>query len=151
MRTTISLAIVTLAESLTLVSAALVAVIVALVFTGSIEGALYCPLAEIVPVSALPPTMPLTAQVTTEFVVPVTVAWKFTLAPSTAVAPAGETLTTTTCGPLPPPLLFPPPPLTDPVHAFAQTATTASTIISAKSQIAAAARLRGPQLCRPWL
>ncbi len=72
--TSMSLVIVTPAESLALASAALVAVTVTLVVAGSIEGALYCPLELIVPVCALPPATPLTVQVTPVFVAPVTFA-----------------------------------------------------------------------------
>jgi hypothetical protein len=43
-------------------------------FVGTLAGAVYCPLVLIKPVAALPPTVPLTDQVTAVFDVPATVA-----------------------------------------------------------------------------
>jgi len=64
----------TLAESLAVASAALVAVTVIVVPDGIVDGAVYCPLAEIVPVCAPPPGTPSTLQLTAVFVAPVTLA-----------------------------------------------------------------------------
>lgn len=74
MPTTISLVIVTLAVSLALASAALVAVTVTFVAPGIVDGALYSPAAEIVPDCAFPPATPFTLQLTDVFVAPVTLA-----------------------------------------------------------------------------
>jgi hypothetical protein len=72
--TTMSLVIVTLAESLALASAALVAVTVTFAAAGIVAGAIYCPVADIVPDCPLPPATPFTLQLTEVFVAPVTLA-----------------------------------------------------------------------------
>src|SRR5215470_8652682 len=57
-------------------------------------GAVYNPVALIVPTVALPPDMPFTCQLTAVFVVPVTLAMNCFVAPGLTVAEAGVTVTT---------------------------------------------------------
>lgn len=66
---------VTLAEPEAVASAALIAVMVTPGGDGMIAGAVYSPVAEIVPSVALPPTAPFTSQVTVVLDAPATVAW----------------------------------------------------------------------------
>jgi hypothetical protein len=65
---------VTAALAVFVVSAALVAITVALPPVGTVNGAVYKPVVEMEPTVELPPTMPFTTQETVVFVVPLTVA-----------------------------------------------------------------------------
>lgn len=148
MPTTMSLVIVTVAESLALASASLAAVIVIFVLDGIIAGARYWPVAETVPDWALPPETPFTLQVTAVFVAPVTLAWKFTVAPSTADALAGEIFTTTFCCPPPPPPSPPVPLLTVPPHPATPAITASSRAIRRRLQPMYATRMASQQVGR---
>jgi hypothetical protein len=77
------------------VSAALVAVTVVLTPVGTAEGAVYKPLVETVPTVALPPTSPLTLQLTAVFAVPLTVAVNCCVWETTTDALVGESVTDT--------------------------------------------------------
>jgi hypothetical protein len=88
-----SLVTVTLALPDLLVSARLVAVTFTVAGSGRSAGAVYTPSAEILPVAALPPAMPFTLHVTPLSEVPVTVALKATVLPSTTELFAGATVT----------------------------------------------------------
>lgn len=70
---------------------------------GIVLGAVYNPLAVIVPTVALPPAVPFTCQVTAVFVVPVTVSMNCLVAPGLTVAEAGVTVTVIGGVLLPPP------------------------------------------------
>ncbi len=77
-------------------SAWLVAVTVMALLLGRVAGAVYWPgVVELlmVPVVALPPTTPLTDQVTAVMVVPVTVAVNCSMSPARTVGAEGETVT----------------------------------------------------------
>ncbi len=74
-------------------SAALVAVTVTVFGVGRLAGAVYNPVALIVPVAALPPTAAFTDHVTVAFEFPVTAAANDCVAPARSVAVAGVTLT----------------------------------------------------------
>ncbi len=78
-----------------LLSAALVAVTVTEGLLGRVAGAVYSPEVEMVPTVALPPAVPLTAQVTPVFVVPVTLAVNCCVEPVLTVADVGATATAT--------------------------------------------------------
>ena len=75
--------------------AVLVAVIITVAGDGTVAGAEYNPVAEIVPTELLPPGRPLTLQVTVVVVVPVTVAVNCCVEPVWIVLAAGATLTLT--------------------------------------------------------
>jgi hypothetical protein len=81
------------AEPVFVESACEVAVTVTFVAAGGTAGAVYTPLGEIVPVTALPPTTPLTSQVTDELLEFETVAINCRDVPAGMVANAGETET----------------------------------------------------------
>jgi hypothetical protein len=68
---------------------------------GNTFGAVYNPSVVIVPTVPLPPCTPATSQFTAAFAVPVTVAVKGTVFPSTTEVAVGKTLTEI-------PLVFPP-------------------------------------------
>ena len=72
-----------------------VALIVTVGFAGIAAGAEYKPAGFIVPTAAEPPAIPLTAQFTAVFALPVTVAVKAWLLPKTTEAEAGLTATVT--------------------------------------------------------
>ena len=100
---------VTVAVALALGSAALTAVIVTVLVDGRIVGAVYSPLAEIVPIVEFPPATPFPVHVTLPFELPVTVAWNCCVCPRNSVALAGCTVTLTLGGgggggAVPPPL-----------------------------------------------
>jgi hypothetical protein len=78
---------VTVAEADFELSACEVAVIVTCVGFGTVAGAVYCPVLEIVPFVAPPPTL----QVTAVFDVPLTVAANGCVLPTATLAVAGET------------------------------------------------------------
>ena len=88
-----SLAIVAMTVADLLASATLVAVICAAVDVGRSAGAVYTPVALIVPVVAVPPATPLTLQVTLVLLELVTVATNACEAPSTTDALPGVTET----------------------------------------------------------
>jgi hypothetical protein len=88
---------VTVALADLVVSATEVALIAKVAGVGTAEGAVYSPLAEIVPKVALPLAIPFTCQVTAVFVAPVTVAVNCAESPSLTVAEVGAILTLTTC------------------------------------------------------
>jgi len=75
--------------------AVLVAVIITVAGDGTVAGAEYNPVAEIVPTALLPPGRPLTLQFTVVVVVPVTVAVNCCVEPVWIVLAAGATLTLT--------------------------------------------------------
>jgi len=135
MLTATSLVTVTLADALALAEAWLVAVTV-MAPPGKIAGAMYWPLAEIVPICELPPATPFTLQLTSRFDVPLTVAWKFTVVPSRGDAFVGEMLTVTSAGGggVPPPPL----PLAVPVHPAVLSVTATSVAITARREDARA-------------
>src|ERR1039458_9453269 len=89
---------VTIADADLVESAVLVAVTATLLGLGTVAGAGYKPLAEIVPTGGLAPAMPFTLHVTAVFVVPVTVAVNCCAPPVATVADDGETLTCTLFG-----------------------------------------------------
>jgi hypothetical protein len=76
-------------------SAALSAWMVTLFGLGRVAGAVYTPVALIVPVAARPPVTPFTCQVTLVFEAPVTVAVNGCGSPTRTVAGFGETVTET--------------------------------------------------------
>ncbi len=86
--------IVTVADAVELGLATLAARTVTAATLGTLAGAVYSPEAEIVPVAALPPIMPLTLQVTPWFVEPETVAlnWRVVVAATLALAGVIDTL-----------------------------------------------------------
>ena len=86
---------VTVADAVSLESAADVAVTVTTWAAATVAGAVNTPAVVIVPVVELPPTIPLTLQVTTVFVVFVTVAVKVWDAAASSVAVGGSTVTFT--------------------------------------------------------
>lgn len=71
----------------------LVAVIAKVCGNSKLAGAVYKPVASMVPTVALPPAMPLTAQVTVVVMVPVTVAVNCCIAPVAMLGVEGDTLT----------------------------------------------------------
>jgi hypothetical protein len=77
------------------VSATLVAVTVIVFAVGKFTGAVYNPVASIVPVVALPPATAFTDHVTLVFAFPVTAAANACAAPARTAAVAGVTVTTT--------------------------------------------------------
>ena len=93
-----SLSIVTLADPAAVVSAWLVAVMVAVGEEGNAEGAVYSPEESMVPTDEFPPVLPFTDQVTPVFVVPVTVAVNCCCSPRNTDTAAGETETVTEGG-----------------------------------------------------
>ena len=101
---------VTVAVPICVVSACDVAVIVWVVLAGRIVGAVYRPVAVIVPVVALPPGVPSTAQVTAVFVEPATVAVNCCVAPPAMLAVVGEMVTDTVVVVVDELLLLPPHP-----------------------------------------
>jgi hypothetical protein len=76
-------------------SAALVAVTVIVLGVGKLAGAVYKPVASIVPVAAFPPAAAFTDHVTLVFAFPVTAAVNACVAPARTIAVAGATVTTT--------------------------------------------------------
>src|SRR5579885_1196537 len=90
---TISLVTVTLALPDLLASARLVAATLTVAGLGRSAGAVYTPSAEMLPVAALPPTMPFTLHVTPLSELPVTVAVNAVVLPSTTELLAGVTMT----------------------------------------------------------
>jgi hypothetical protein len=64
---------------------------------GGLCGAVYRPVAEIVPVAEFPPGMLFTLQETTVLVDPVTVAWNCRVWPNATLADGGLMVTTTSC------------------------------------------------------
>jgi hypothetical protein len=97
-------AMVTMAEPESTVFAEETAVTVTVAGLGITLGAVYSPLAFIVPTVELPPAVPFTCQVTVVFAVPVTVPKNCFVAPGLTVTDAGVTVTVI-CGGgvLPPP------------------------------------------------
>ena len=77
------------------VSAALVAVTVIVLGVGKFDGAVYKPVASIVPVAVFPPAAAFTDHVTLVFAFPVTAAVNACVAPARTIAVAGATVTTT--------------------------------------------------------
>jgi hypothetical protein len=90
----------TLAEAVFVESACDLAVTVAVAGLGIVFGAVYSPEVSILPKVAFPPVIPFTCQVTAWFVVPLTVAMKGCLAPTSTVACVGDikTRTEARCG-----------------------------------------------------
>jgi hypothetical protein len=86
-------ATVTEADPESAVLAAETAFTVTVAGLGIVLGAVYNPVAVIVPTVALPPVVPFTCQVTAVFVVPVTVSMNCLLAPGLTVVEAGVTVT----------------------------------------------------------
>jgi len=84
---------VTDAEPVRLGSTTLAAFTVTTFGEGGIAGAVYRPLASIMPIEELPPTKPFTDQVTAELPVPATVAVNWMVLCAMAVALRGETET----------------------------------------------------------
>jgi hypothetical protein len=99
--------IVTLATALVLGSAWDTAVTVTTADEGMLAGAAYRPLADMVPVLALPPAVPFTCQVTLVLLAFATVAANVLLDPTGTLADVGVTDTATAAGVI---LLPPPPP-----------------------------------------
>lgn len=93
--TTMSSCSAMVADALAAGSATLVAVIAIVAAAGRTAGAVYKPVAEIVPSVELPPAVPFTAQFTPVFVVPLTLAWNCCVCPRNSVALAGCTVTVT--------------------------------------------------------
>jgi hypothetical protein len=87
-------ALVPLAEE----SAAATAFTVTLLGEGKVPGALYCPVAEIVPRAAEPPAVPFTNQLTAVFELPLTLAEKVNGSPARMLAVDGVTITLTPAG-----------------------------------------------------
>jgi hypothetical protein len=96
--TDMSLAIVTAAVALFVLSARLVACTVTAVLAGRSPGDVYTPFELIVPTVALPPGIPFTLQVTAVFVVLPTAATNVCGAPSSTEAETGVTFTVTAGG-----------------------------------------------------
>lgn len=90
---TMSLAMVAVTVAAFLASTTLVAVICAAADAGRSAGAVYTPVALIVPLAAVPPATPLTLQVTLVLLELVTVATNACEAPSTTEALPGVTVT----------------------------------------------------------
>ncbi|MFQ5329106.1 MAG: hypothetical protein ACE5D4_03850, partial [Thermodesulfobacteriota bacterium] len=76
-------------------SASLTALIVTVAGEGALAGAVYRPVASIVPTVALPPATPLTCQVTVVVAEPVTVSENCFVLPTSTLAVDGETDTAT--------------------------------------------------------
>ena len=87
----------TLAEAFAFVSASDVAVTVTVCAEGKICGAVYWPVAEIIPNCALPPAIPSTLHVTEGFVVPLALAVNTVASPNRTETFVGE-IVTTICG-----------------------------------------------------
>jgi hypothetical protein len=104
---TTSLVIVTVAEAVAAEFTCAIAVIVALAGDGKICGAVYSPPAVIVPNCAFPSAIPFTVQFTAVLLLPLTVALKLEVFPSSTDALVGVTLTVITGGVVP--LLVTPP------------------------------------------
>ena len=83
--------------------AAAIAVMVTPAGLGIVAGAVYEPIAEIVPVVEFPPATPFTCQVTLAFTLPTTEAWKVWDVPVGTIADAGVTATVTVGNRLEPP------------------------------------------------
>jgi hypothetical protein len=93
METEISLVTVAWALEFLVVSSALVALTETEFGTGKLMGAVYVPLAFIVPTAAFPPEIPFTLQITLEFVELFTVATKICCSPNKTFAVVGVTVT----------------------------------------------------------
>ena len=86
-------AIVTVADPWSALLAAETAVTITVAGLGMVPGAVYKPLALMLPTVVLPPVVPFTCQVTAVFVVPETVARNCLVVPGLRVAAAGVTVT----------------------------------------------------------
>lgn len=98
---------VTEADAEAVVSACETAVTMVVAGFGTVDGAVYTPVDEMVPTAALPPAVPFTCQVTAVFVVLATDAMNCSELPAGTFAEAGEIVTLTSEDELPlPPLLW---------------------------------------------
>jgi hypothetical protein len=93
----VSIVPLTVSEALALlvVSAALIALIFTVDGVGMVAGAVYRPAVEMIPTESLPPTTPLTLQVTVVLEVPITDAENCSVDPVWTVPEVGDTETTT--------------------------------------------------------